>query len=985
MEEAFLHLRVEAPGADEMRPIPVDRLDLQAIVEVSQVVSSEIVLEKLIRTLLVVALEHAGAQRGLLILRQGADFRIEAEATIGSEAVQVHARGSGVTSADMPESILRYVTRTQAGVLLDDAAMPNQFLADPYLVQARPRSLLCLTIVKQGNLIGVLYLENNLAPRVFTPDRCALLQLLASQAAISLENARLYEDLTQENRNRRLAERERERINAELQESESRFRGMADATPDVIWITDVHPEKVLYASPSFERIWGRKVEDLYADPRLWTDGIHPEDRSRVSSSFVAWLDGPSDARWGAEFRVVHRDGTIRWIHDRGVFIRNETGGSRRISGISTDITDRREAERALKESESRFALAVAGATDGVWDWDIESGRMFFSERAQVLHGLEPGQTVRQRLEWRELSRLHPEDAPKQKQAVDDYLSGRIATYDGEWRVLHPDGAYRWVRMRGLCLRDAEGRATRMGGSVSDIDAAKRSEAAVKESEERFALAVAGSNHGIWDWDIRSGRMFFSELAQRLFGLEPGISVRHRGEWRRIVKLHPDDACRQVQLLEDYLAGGPPYDGEWRVMDLDGHYRWIRIRGIGVWDDNGNPTRMAGSVTDIDPQKRAEVALLQAQRLEAAGSLAGGIAHDFNNILAAILGYGEMALRDARAGSRLRRDLESIMIAGERGRALVERILAFSRSSVGERVPVHVEEVVREAIDLISATLPAGVAVVNRLRGGSAAVLGDATQIHQVVMNLAINGIQALASGGTLTISLEAIRVPTYRLLTTGGIDPGEYLVLEVTDNGAGIEQAVLDRIFDPFFTTKDPGAGTGLGLSLVHGIVMEIGGAVDVESFFGSGSTFTVYLPRAGDTTDEAAGAIEEPTRGRGQQVLVVDDEPLLVTLMTETLSGLGYAPAGFTSGREALARFSSTPERFAAIITDERMPGISGAALIRAARELRPGIPILMVSGFLGGGLAADVRDAGAADVLTKPVSAAQLAEALARVLHGL
>ena len=557
---------------------PIERLDLQTIVRICQTVSSEIVLEKLIRTLLVVALEHAGAQRGLLILFRDAVFAIQAEATTGGDAVQVLRRGDGVTAADMPVSILRCVARTQTGVLLEDAAIPNQFLLDPYLVESRPRSLLCLPIVKQGSLIGVLYLENKLAPRVFTPDRHALLQLLASQAAISLENARLYEALSLENRNRQLAEEERERINAELQESESRFRGMADATPDVIWITDLHPEKVLYASPSFERIWGRKVEDLYADPRLWTDGIHPEDRARVNSSFVTWLEGPSDARWGAEFRVVHTNGTTRWVHDRGVFIRDDQGGFRRVSGISTDITDRREAERALRESESRFALAVAGATDGVWDWDIESGRMFFSERAQVLHGLEPGQTVRQRSEWRQMYKLHPDDAPGQQQAIEDYLSGHAASYDGEWRLLYPDGTYRWVRGRALCLRDSSGRAVRMAGSVSDIDAAKRAEAAVIESEARFALAVAGSNHGIWDWDIKSGRMFFSELAQTLFGLEPGICVRQRSEWRDMVKLHPDDADRQPQLLEDYLAGGAPYAGEWRVLDAHGHYRWIRIRG-----------------------------------------------------------------------------------------------------------------------------------------------------------------------------------------------------------------------------------------------------------------------------------------------------------------------------------------------------------------------------------------------------------------------
>ena len=250
--------------------------------------------------------------------------------------------------------------------------------------------------------------------------------------------------------------------------------------------------------------------------------------------------------------------------------------------------------------------------------------------------------------------------------------------------------------------------------------------------------------------------------------------------------------------------------------------------------------------------RIERQLRQDQRLEALGTLAGGIAHDFNNLLGAILGYGEMALRKARAGSRLRRDIENIMIAGERGHALVERILAFSRSGVGEQVAVHVEEVVRETLTLFAAKLPEHIVIERQLHAGSAAVMGDPTQIHQVLMNLLTNAVQAMPSGGTLRVSIDRIHLQAQRVVATGSIAAREYVAMDVSDSGNGIPAEILEKIFDPFFTTKEVGVGTGLGLSLVHGIVTGLGGAIDVETTVGKGSVFKVYLPLAGEVACQA-------------------------------------------------------------------------------------------------------------------------------------
>lgn len=442
------------------------------------------------------------------------------------------------------------------------------------------------------------------------------------------------------------------------------------------------------------------------------------------------------------------------------------------------------------------------------------------------------------------------------------------------------------------------------------EALRRTASELRESENRFALAVAGANDGIWDRDLDSDRAFFSPRAQELLGWQPdGVNVRSFAEWERCFRFHSDDYVHRQAAIRAHLEGhSSHYEGEWRVLAPDGRYRWVRSRGLCTRDPTGRALRFAGSVSDIDAQKELERQLRQSQRLEAMGTLAGGIAHDFNNILGAILGYGEMALRAAPPGSRLRRDLDSIMIAGERGRALVERILAFSRSGVGERVAVHVEQVVREALELLAAQLVEGVTVKAQLRAGRAAMQGDPTQVHQVVMNLATNAVQAMGAGGTVSVSVDMVRLDTTWAATTATIPPGAYIVLAVTDGGSGIPGAIIDRIFDPFFTTKEIGVGSGLGLSLVHGIVTEVGGAIDVNSTPGVGSVFTVYLPYAGDAADDDADDAPAVPRGNRERVLVVDDEEALVTLAIETLADLGYAPVGFTSSVAALDAFRAAP-----------------------------------------------------------------------------
>lgn len=573
------------------------------------------------------------------------------------------------------------------------------------------------------------------------------------------------------------------------------------------------------------------------------------------------------------------------------------------------------------------------------------------------------------------------------QLVGEYPLAIVVSRDANvalaaWRAQSLGTAVRTVALgvlAALLIAIVMRQFARLHGTQESLEAAR----------ERFSLAVAGADDGIWDLNLIARTAFVSARGREIVGMGPGPEKLSLDEFFAALQVHPDDVARRKAAMEAHLAGlVPAYEGEYRVRHPDGNYRWIRVRGVCVRDATGEPCRMAGSVSDITNRKNSEAErdrlagqLLQAQKLEAMGTLAGGIAHDFNNILAAILGYGEMAQKESAEGSALRRHIDAAMSAGMRAKSLVERILAFSRSGMGERVPVHVQSVVAEALDLIAGSLPPGVRFERRLAAGDVAVMGDPTQVHQVVMNLCANAVQSMKSSGTLTVALE-LQEFNGPVCATCNLPGGNYVRLSVRDTGTGIAAPLLERIFDPFFTTKEVGVGTGLGLSLVHGIVTDLGGGIDVKSEVGAGSTFTVFLPWQGAIAPRTK--IEEPVpNGMGETILLVDDEEALVRLGEETIAELGYEPVGFTSSTAALATFRAAPDRFNAVLSDEAMPDMTGSELAREIRAIRSDIPIVLMSGFVTSELSMRARDAGVVDVLAKPLVARDIARSLASALR--
>jgi signal transduction histidine kinase/CheY-like chemotaxis protein len=386
---------------------------------------------------------------------------------------------------------------------------------------------------------------------------------------------------------------------------------------------------------------------------------------------------------------------------------------------------------------------------------------------------------------------------------------------------------------------------------------------------------------------------------------------------------------------------------------------------------------------LERHERVTAQLHQSQKLEALGTLAGGIAHDFNNVLGAVLGYAELAGQHSGPGSVQRRYIDNIVIAANRARDLVARILAFSRPGMGSARPVSLQKILTEVQSLTCAALPPEVSVEMSVPAAPLVVAGDAAQLHQMLANLLTNAVQAVGEGGTVRVRAAALEVREARDCTVGRLQPARYACIEVSDTGSGMSAAQVERIFEPFFTTKPVGAGTGLGLSLVHGIVLDHGAALEVRSEPGTGTTFSVYLPLTEAEPAQEPAPIAAP-RGNGETILVVDDEESLVRLAEEVLAALGYEPVGCVGASEALRVFRAAPQRFDAVLTDAIMPEISGLELIAELRRARPELPVLLMSGYGGPDLNAAATAAGAHAVLMKPLAAADLARSLAQLLGG-
>jgi NO-binding membrane sensor protein with MHYT domain/nitrogen-specific signal transduction histidine kinase len=522
---------------------------------------------------------------------------------------------------------------------------------------------------------------------------------------------------------------------------------------------------------------------------------------------------------------------------------------------------------------------------------------------------------------------------------------------------------------------------------------RRAEGALRRSEAYLAQAQTLSRTGSFGWNPASGEIYWSAGTFRIFEYDRAITPTVELIDQRV---HPDDVAGYRQVVKRASHDGQDFALEYRLQMPDGRVKHIHVVAHAARNKTGG-VDFFGAVMDVTLAREAEdrirfaqaereqleQRLRQAEKMEAVGRLAGGIAHDFNNVLAGVFAYGEMLFDETPEDSPLKRYAKNVLTAATRGRALVEQILAYSRSQLCKRVPVDVTHVVAETLELLRGSLPANIRLESSAPALPLIVTGDATQLHQVVMNVCRNAIQAMSATGILRVTLGADDLFAERALSHGTLGPGRYVCLSIQDSGCGMDSATLARIFEPFFTTKEIGRGTGLGLSLVYAIVTDAGGAIDVRSTVERGSTFAIYLARA-EATLAVAGETAAPLpRGNGERVLLVEDEANLLAMTAEVLTRLGYEPASFSDSQTALAAFDAEPRSFDVVVTDDVMPGLTGTGLAQRLHRRRPDLPIVLVSGYGGPALTRQALIAGVSELLAKPLQSRQMAATLARVLR--
>jgi PAS domain S-box-containing protein len=565
------------------------------------------------------------------------------------------------------------------------------------------------------------------------------------------------------------------------------------------------------------------------------------------------------------------------------------------------------------------------------------------------------------------------------------LKGYSEVYEKEYRK--KDGTVFPVELRTILIKDGSGENQGMWAVVRDITERKRAEEALKQAEEKYRSIFEHTVEGIFQATPEGRYLSVNPALARMCGFEnPEAMMIAITDIATQLYVNPEDRAKVKALYE---GAGIAKNFETQFRRTDGRLIWVSINSRAVRDAEGSILYYEGTIEDITERKQAEedrtrveAQLRQAQKMEALGTLAGGIAHDFNNILGIIVGYSEMAQMDASDGSRVREDLQEVLKATHRAKDLVQQILAFSRRGEQERKSVQVGLIVKEVLKMLRASLPSTVEIKMDVTS-RAVVFADPTQVHQVLMNLCTNAAHAMRDhGGVLEVSLTDVLTPE-SISRHSDLLPGPYVKLTVKDTGQGIDPLVLDRIFDPFFTTKEKGVGTGLGLSVVHGIVKSHGGALEVESHLGEGAAFQVFFPAMERAPGPQICQRVPLPRGR-ERVLLVDDEPALALVTKQMLENLGYGVDYRTNGLEALDAFrhQRKEKAFDLVITDMTMPHLTGDDLARELLRLQPNLPIILCTGFSEKMDAEKAKSLGIQTFLMKPVVLRELAETVRKVL---
>jgi PAS domain S-box-containing protein len=773
-----------------------------------------------------------------------------------------------------------------------------------------------------------------------------------------------------------------------LQTGERRFRAIIDASPVPLSINDVDGH-ITFVNQAFTKAIGYTVDDV---PTLeaWWPRAYPDEAYRLRM-FADWKKLREEAQRNntavarMEVNITCKDGEVRNFIVSSSDLEQEFSGTRLV--VLYDNTDRKKRE----ETQARLAAIVESSNDAILSRTLDGIIVTWNAGAEKMLGYSAAEII---------GRSHAIVLPPGHQLMLDVnnemvLSGEV--FRRESQRLTRDGRVIDVLSSHSAIRDGGGKITGVSIILQDITERKRTE----DTRARLAAIVENSNDAIIGCSV-PGRIFsWNAMAARLFGFTAEEAIG-----QNISIIIPPEKEEEVARNRQLRAQSR------EILDLetvrrtkDGRLVPVSLRVSAILDASGGQVGSSLIFRDITILKQAEAArvaleeqLRESQKMQAIGTLAGGIAHDFNNIIAAILGNAELARQDGATGATgaiAQESLEEIRKAGRRARELVQQILAFSRRQPAERRPMMLSPIVEESTRLLRSTLPARISLEVRQEERLPAVLADPTQMQQVLLNLATNAMQAIGSvPGRIQILLDSVMIdeamvaehPALRVLRERS--PGRALRLAVNDTGPGMDRMTQKRIFEPFFTTKPVGEGTGLGLSVVHGIVQSHQGVIVVRSQPGMGTGFTVYLP-ALDTLETATGvtavktAVTTPHHGANRHVLYLDDDRFLVMLVKRLLERRGLRVSTFVVQEEALAALRADPGAYDLFVSDYNMPGMSGLDVARIVRDIRPDLPMVVASGFVDEALQAQAREAGVREVLFKAEAMESFCEVVIRLIN--
>ena len=746
---------------------------------------------------------------------------------------------------------------------------------------------------------------------------------------------------------------------AALQESETRFRLLAEAMPQLVWIAE--PDGL---AAYFNQRWidytGLTAEESRG--RGWKRALHPDD---YPVAIDLWHQ--STARGDAyedEYRLRKADGTYHWMLVRALPLRGENGVILNWLGTCTDIDELRQALEETRASEERLRVIARVSSDAVWDWDIGTDQVRWNEGLTLLFGYLPHE-VETAEAW--ASHIAPQDRERVMKGVHAVLEGEGNSWTDEFRYQGRNGSFTYLLDRAHVIRDADGTPMRMIGGMTDLTQRR----AAEEKLAQQAALLDEARDAIFVRDLDHRISFWSKGAERIYGwTATAADGRHCYELTNRVAF--EDAARIV------LRDGE-WSGEMETRSASGDPLIVNSRWTLMRDGEGHPKSILSIETDVTASKKLERQFLQAQRLESIGTLSGGIAHDLNNLLMPIM-MGVALLKLYEPDEKSVNVIRNIERSAKRGADLVQQMLSFARGAEGSRETVNIDEVVTEIQSIAENTFPKSVRIETEVAEDLWSILADPTQIHQVLLNLCVNARDAMPGGGRISLSARNAELDAHYAAMHGGAAAGSYVVLRVADNGSGMTQEVIDQIFEPFFTTKGIGKGTGLGLSTTLGIVRGHHGFVDVSSEPGKGSAIDVYLPatpvqvaKTAETTDELL------PRGDGETIMIVDDETTILDITRQTLEAFGYNVIAAEDGAEAIALYAQHRAEIDVVITDMMMPVMDGAALVAAMRRIDAGVQVIVAS---GNNASASAAKSGVKHFLAKPYTAEAMLGTLSNIL---